>query len=151
MLKKIVILSIILSIYGIILGNALELLPLTDQYYNNKSQLTYLNLNKTLLEDGAVEANNSLLKSEEQIRKIDNDTGIFGSQNSILEMTIQENENKKKEIEKNIHLINVLNNKESIFLLGVIPGAIAGLWMVSLALVYHWRRKNAQKQKFQKK
>ena len=151
MLKKIVILCIIFSTYAIILGNALELLPLTDQYYSNKSQLANLNLNKTLLEYGVVGINNSLLRSEEQIKKIDNDTGIFGSQISTLEITIQENENKKKEIEKNIHLINVLNNKESIFLLGVLPGAIAGLWIVSLAFVYHWRRKNAQKQKFQKK
>lgn len=145
MLKKIIIVCIILSVYSIILGNAFELLPLTDQYYSNKSQLTNLNLNRTTLENSVVEGNNSLLKSEDQIKKIDNDTEIFNSQISTFEMTIKENENKKKEIEKNIHLINVLNNKESIFLLGIVPGAIAGLWIVSLALVYHWRRKNAPK------
>ncbi len=140
MFRRIAVLSIIISIFSIMLGSALELLPLADQYYNNKSQLDNLNQNKTRLEYSGADLNNALTKSEEQIEKIDNDIRIFDSEIATLEKIIQKDINQKKETEWNMHLINVLNNKESMLLLGTVLGAIAGLWMVSLALVYFWRR-----------
>ncbi len=140
MLKRIVVLFIVLGIYGVVLGSAIELLPLVDQYYNNNSQFTDLNMTKIRLDSEVTELNKSLIESEEEIKKIDNNIKIFHSEIDSLEMTIQENIIKKNETERNIRIINALNNKESIFLLGTLLGTIAGLWIVSLALVLLWRR-----------
>jgi len=143
MLKTIALLLIIIfSIFSIMLGSASSenLQRLVDQYYSNKSQLTNLNLNITYLEGNARDLNKSLIKLEQQIKNIDENNNIISSELAILDKTIQENKNKKIETERSIHLINTLNNKESILLIGTLIGMIAGLWIVSLALVFFWRR-----------
>ncbi len=143
MIKRIiVVLTVILSIYSIMLGSAQPqgLLPLMDQYYNNTNKLADLNQNKIRLENSIADLDSSLIKSKDKIKNINNNIEIFKSETTALEKNIQENQNKKNETERNIHLINVLNNKESIFLLGTLIGMIVGLWIVSSALVLLWRK-----------
>ncbi len=142
MFKKIVVLSIILSIHSTMLGGAQpqDLLSVVDQYYNNTNRLTDLNLNKTYLEKSTSDLNKSLIKLEVQIKNFGDNIKLYRSEITTLETNIQEYKNKKNEIEQSIQLLNILDNKESIILLGTLIGTIAGLWIVSLALVLLWRR-----------
>lgn len=139
MLKKIFISFLILNFYCAIPVNA-NLQQYVDEYYNNSHQLNELNLTKQQLENNFTNLNKSILKTNEMINNIDNNIKIFNSEIDTFENTLQENKRKENEIERNIQIINILNNKESVFLIGSSLGIITGLWIVSLFLVLLWRK-----------
>lgn len=139
MLKKIFISFLILNFYCAIPVNA-NLQQSVDEYYNNSHQLNELNLTKQQLENNFTNLNKSILKTNEMINNVDNNIKIFNSEIDTFENTLQENKRKENEIERNIQIINILNIKESVFLIGSSLGIITGLWIVSLFLVLLWRK-----------
>lgn len=137
--KKIIISIVILSFFCTIPVTA-NLQQHVEKYYLNTQQLKELNLTREQLEDNLTNLNKSLLKSNELINSVDNNLKLLNSEINTFENTLQENEHKKNEIEQNIHVIKILNNKESIFLIGASSGMIAGLWIICLSFVLLWRK-----------
>jgi septal ring factor EnvC (AmiA/AmiB activator) len=117
---------------------AQELQPRVDDYYINIDQINDMNNNKSYLETSIAELNNSLIQSKERLKKVTDDINLFSSEIDAINKAIQENNNNKNEIERNINLINILNTKESITVIGTFIGMIFGLWISSLVLVILW-------------
>ncbi len=121
-------------------GSALaqELQQRVDDYYFNLDQINDINNNKAYLENSIAGINNSLIQSKERLKIVTDDINLFSSEIETINKTLKENNNKKNEIERNIHLINILNTKESIIVIGTFIGMIIGLWISSLVLVIMW-------------
>jgi septal ring factor EnvC (AmiA/AmiB activator) len=136
------IMAFLCCIVGIMHVGALppDLLQLVDQYENNTHQIADLNQNRTSLERNTSDLNASLTALQEQIQQSENTTKEFRSGIDALEMTIQEDNNKKNITEHNLYRLTVLNKKEPIIFLGTVTGMIAGVWIVSLFLVILWRK-----------
>ncbi|NJD54048.1 MAG: hypothetical protein FIB07_14415 [Candidatus Methanoperedens sp.] len=139
MFKKIFISIIILGFYYLIPVTA-NLEQHVDEYYDNLHQLKELNLTKQQLEGNLANLNKSELKTNELIGNVDNNINVFNSEIDTFEKILQENKQKKNEIKRNIQVINILNNKESFFLIGASLGIITGLWITCLPLVLLWRK-----------
>lgn len=137
MLKRLIILCLI---YNILTGAALaqELQSRVDDYFVNIHQINDLNNNKTSLENNISGINNSLMQLKERLKTVNDDINLFSSEIDAINKTIQEKSNKKNEIDRNIHLINILNTKETITVIGTFIGMVLGLWISSLVLVILW-------------
>lgn len=143
MFKRITFLTIVICLIiflSIVPSIALSenLQTLVDQYYNSTTQLTILNRDKMSLEKSVADLNDGRKKLEIKIKNIEGNIDILDSEVATLDTTIQENKNKKNEIDRNIHIIDVLNDRESTFLFGTFIGLIIGLWTISLPLVLLW-------------
>lgn len=139
--RRALLLSIIVGfcLFNIMHVDAQNLLTLTDQYYNNTHQIANLDLNKTRLEQNTTDLNESVTVLEEQIRYSKNNSTLLKSEIAAINKTIQKNSVKINTTERNLHLVTVISKKVPIMFLGTITGMIAGLWVVSVFLVFFWR------------
>lgn len=140
--RRALLFSIIIGFYcifGVMHGDAQNLLPLVDQYHNNTHQIADLDLNKTRLEHNTTNLNASVTALKEQIQHSENNSTLLKSEITALDKTIQEDSIKKNTTERNLHRVTVFSKKVPIMFLGTIIGMIAGLWVVSMFLVLLWR------------
>jgi septal ring factor EnvC (AmiA/AmiB activator) len=131
---------VVFCLFNIMHGDARNLRSLADQYHNNTHQIADLDLNKTRLEQNTTDLNASVTLLEEQIRHSENNRTLLKSEIAALDKTIQEDSAKKNTTERNLRLVTVLSKKVPIMFLGTITGMIAGLWVVSVFLVFFWRK-----------
>ncbi|TFH42154.1 MAG: hypothetical protein E4G94_06755 [ANME-2 cluster archaeon] len=140
--RKALLFSIIIGFYcifGVMHGDAQNLLPVVEQYHNNTYQIADLELNKTRLEGNRTHLIASVTALEEQIQNSENNSTLLKSEIAALDKTIQENSTKKNTIERDLQRLSVLSKKVPTMFLGTITGMIAGLWVVSVFLVLLWR------------